>query len=112
MNIICEQQQKQIICYSNLLTVQVELCTLNSCAVRAAGVHVDEELVTDSAVGREPSTEAEYGEHLVTVVVLDDGADGCDRLLVAVWRRPDVVQRVWLRRVPVGSWSGNAIFIN
>lgn len=75
--------------------------TLHSRTIRAVWVHVDKELVGDPAVRGKPGSEAQHREHLVTVVVLYDGTDGGDCLLVAVGRGTDVVQRVRLRRVSI-----------
>ncbi len=53
-------------------------------AVRVGVVAVDEEAVRDEAARGEAGAEAQDGEELVAVVVLDDLADGLDGLLVLV----------------------------
>ena len=84
--------------------------TLGAVAVRVVRLHVEEELVREVRVGRNPGAESQRREHSVGVVVLDNLAHGLDGQGVGVVAaaRGSVVKRRGVAHLAVGSSEVNS----
>ncbi len=83
---------------------------LGSVAVWVVRLHVQEELVGEVRIGRNPGAESQRRKHSVCVVMLDDLAHGLDGQGVGVvataWS--SVVKRWWVGYLAVGSSEVNS----